>query len=379
MKLSDLAHFYDETIRSLCSSDDLSGLVTGCEVLLTPSVDHDEVILQQGEIVIGCDFSDRDFWLTAAGQYLWLVQAVKVNEILLKSIKILPINSDSDIDINIAVDEKIRDDIAKRARFNNPSIEEVAKWLSDEFIESESDSDRVFQASYRETEEKDNELSLIGRNFSLVLEVTADSTLWIRRLLPKPRNKSFSLVLLKGSVSFVDATVAAKLSSPEEVEKLKRLRHDQKSYIALWEKYDQISSRMALKQARQLGYVRYVKYEIEVIAKGVEWRFFFREDQHSTVEQFCKTVSSQRDSQLEVHRELPAWLTNEDSPSVTDNRGQEKSLKATLGKLDRRYLVLNLERGVSPTKEGFIYLSSAELQLEIILIIFKMVCLNFVT
>jgi hypothetical protein len=359
MKISDLANFYDETIRSLRSSDDLSGLIAGSEVLLTPSVEHNEVIVRQGEIVIGCDLSDRDFWLTAAGQFLWLIQSVKGKGILLKSIRILPVNNGNGIDLNIAVDEKIRDQIAKQAGFNNPSIEDIAEWLSDEFINADGGSDRAFQASYRDSEVADNGLILIGRNFSLVLEATADSTLWIRRLSPKPRNNDFSLVVLTGSVQFVDATVAAKLSSPEEVKKLQRLRHDQKSYIALWEKYDQISSRMALNQARQLGYVRYVKHDKAVTVNGVEWRFFFKEVEHSTIEKFYKTVRSQRDTQLEVHRELPAWLNNADSQSGTDNRGGEKPLKATFLEMDRRYLVLDLEQGVRPTKEGFIYLSIA--------------------
>jgi hypothetical protein len=359
MKLSDLAHFYDETIRALRSDDDLAGLVAGSEVLLTPSVEHNEVIVRQGEIVIGCDLSDRDFWLTAAGQFLWLIQSVKGKGILLKSIRILPVDNGNGIDLNIAVDEKIRDQIAKQAGFSNPSIEDIAEWLSDEFINGDGGSDRAFQASYRDSEVADNGLILIGRNFSLVLEATADSTLWIRRLSPKPRNNDFSLAVLTGSVQFVDATVAAKLSSPEEVEKLHRLRHDQNSYIALWEKYDEISNRMVLNEAKQLGYVRYIKHDNAETVIGVEWRFFFKEDQFSTVEKFYKTVSKKRGSKLEIHSELPTWLNNEESQSGTDDRRVGKPLKATAIEMDRRYLVLDLEQGVTPEKEGYIYISIA--------------------
>lgn len=359
MKLSDLSYFYDDTIRSLSSDEDLSGFVINSEVLITPSEEHNEVILQQGEVVIGCEISDKEFWLSAANQFLWLVQGVKGRDVLLKSIKVLPVNIGETIDLNIAVDDKTRDEVVKRAQFNNPSIEKVEEWLADEFIESGGRSDRVFQASYRDAGGEGNGLTLIGRNFSLVLESTADSTLWIRRLAPKPRNNRFSLVVLAGSARFVDATLAAKLSSPEEVEKLQRLRQDQKSYIALWEKYDHFSSRMALNQAKQLGYVRYVKHDKEVTADGVEWRFFFREDQHSSVEQFYKSVRSLGNSQLEIHNELPGWLNNEINSSSIHNRDDEKRPKAKLIEMDRRYLVLDLEQGARPTEDGFIYLSIA--------------------
>lgn len=357
MKLSDLSHFYEETIRSLSSDDDLSGIVVGSEVLLTISVEHNEIILRHGEIIVGCDFSDRDFWLTASDQFLWLVQSVKDRKIFLKSIKKLPINFGEIVDINIAVDEKIRDEIAKIAAFNNPSIEEVAKWLSDEFVEDSGEFQRAFQASYRESEGVTNAITLIGRNFSLGLESTADSTLWIRRLAPRPRNITFSFVVLTGRVKFKDASIAAKLASPEEVAKLHRLRNDQKSYIALWEKYDQTSTRMVLNQASQLGYVRYVAHDTVTTVSGVEWRFFFGEDQNTTVEKFYKSVSSLGESQLEVHHKLPTWLNNTETSSGADIRGDEKTLKAKLLRMDRRFLVLDVESGSKPTKEGFIYLS----------------------
>lgn len=359
MKISDLSAFYEDTLSVLTSDDDLTGLLVGHEVSVIVPSELDEMILTQGELTVGCSSKNSEYWVSAADNHLWVVQSVKGAAIQLKGIKYLPSNDAGALNLSIAVDEKIRDDVASKAGFDNPSIEEVSVWLAEQFLTSDGGVVRAFQASYHDASSNEAALTLIGKDFSLVLEVSADSTPWVRQLRPKPRNQNFSLVVLSGNIRFEDATVAVKLASSDEVKKLERLRNDQKSYVALWEKYDQVSNRLALDQAKQAGFIRYLKQEREIVSDTIEWRFFFAEEKKAQVDSFCKSIKSRGNVELEIHHELPDWLGNEVTVELGRTESSDTTLKAKLLKMNSNHLVLELEKGKKPNSQGYIYLSLA--------------------
>lgn len=358
MKLSDLSAFFEHTIRTLTSREDLDGLEVGSEVYLHPFLQDKELLLKQGDLVVAFDLVEADMWAANAHDWLWLLRSNKGSSIALQGIKVTAVLEKFSEALNIAVDEKIRDEVAEKAGFVNPSIERVTQWLTEEFLLVGGSKDRLIQASYHD-ESEGRGITLVGRNFQLILEVTPNDAIWIRRLAPHSRNRNYGLSVIESGVNFSDATIAAKLTNPEEVRKLQDLRRDHSSYIALWEEYDRIADRKAQEHARTVGYIRYIKHEQEVTADGVEWRFYFSRDNQEKVNDFLEAINAGDDANLEIDKELPSWLTNQLNSETKGAGDNEPRLTAAYrGKTDA-YLVLKLGRGAKPTDTGVIFSSMA--------------------
>lgn len=358
MKISDLSTFLDESIRTLTTTESLDGLHVGSEVYLYPSWQDKELLVKQADTVIGFDLADSDMWVVNSDYWLWLLRSVKNNAIILQGLKVAPVTESFSENLNITVDEKIRDEVASKAGFKNPSIKEIADWLKEEFVLDESGKERIFQASFHGDEDGKN-INLVGRNFQLVLELTSNDALWIRRFSPHSRNRNYALAVIENGINFVDGSIAAQLANPEEVKKLQGLRSDNSSYIALWEEYDRIADKRVQEQARKIGYVSYVKYEQETTVDGIKWRFYFNQDSLDKVNDFVEAIKSSDGANLEIDKELPSWLTNQSSTEVKSLGEYQPRLTATLVRKTNSYLVLNLGKGSRPTNSGFIYSSMA--------------------
>ena len=358
MKFDDLATFFDDPIRTLTTNEDLDDLRAGGEVYLYPFLQEKYLLLKQGENDISFDLTESDMWVTSSDDWLWMLRSVKGKTIRLQGLKTMPVIEVFSGKFNVAVDEKIRDEVARQAGFNMPSIEDISLWLTEEFVLNEGGNPRILQARYHGQDNQQN-ISLLGRNFLLVLEVTADGTLWVRRLSPMSRNRNFSIAIIDSGIDFVDATIAAQLANPEEVEKLKALRRDHSSYIALWEEYDRIADRRAKDDARKTGHISYLKHEQESTVDGVEWRFYFKKDHAEKVDTFYDAIKSSDGIKLELDKELPRWLTNQIDIESNDQSQNERRLTATLVRKTNSYLVLSLDRGSKPSSTGFLYTSLA--------------------
>ena len=134
MKISDLSTFFDEPIRTLSTSESLDGLLVGSEVSLYPSLQDKELLLQQGDVVIGFDLTESDAWVVNSSDWLWLLRSLKNNTISLQGLKVSAVMESFAENLNVAVDEKIRHEVASKAGFLNPSIEKVTDWLREEFV-----------------------------------------------------------------------------------------------------------------------------------------------------------------------------------------------------------------------------------------------------
>ena len=358
MKLSELSTFFDESVYLLKTTEDLDPVQVGMEAFLVPNIQHGELLLKQGEAIVGFQLSEPDGWAFNATTALWLVLSKSKDTVKLQRVDVVSGDEPLEEDISVCVDEKIRDEVARKAGFTNPSIEDIAIWLRQEFVLEENDKERIFQASYYGSNDPDS-ITFVGRNFLLALDTSPNGSLWIRRLSPHSRNREFSLQSIEGGLTFVDGTIAAQIARPEEVEKLRALRRDNSSYIALWENYDHISDRKAQEVARQIGYIRYVKVDQKATADGIEWRFYFHSSDEERASEFITALRSNGDSNIEVHRELPPWLNNQGNSNSTASSEYEARLSATVVKKVDSYLVVNLGRGAKPEHTGYIYCSLA--------------------
>jgi hypothetical protein len=361
MKIEELLPIFDEEIRTLnTGGEDSSSLVDG-EVLLVPNLDDHEVIVKQGEVYESYPFAEKDTWIYTVDNYIWYLKKTSGKQVTLLSLKTQPIDEIFEGMIVIGVDEKIRDEVAKKAGFNNPSIEEVASWLNDEFILEGESWDRTLIARYRDHSSiPDRAVNFIGRNFLLELEVSPDKTVWIKRISPFTRNKKYSVSVINQPLEFCDVTVAASLATPEEIEKLESLRRDQSSYIALWEEYNRLEDIQAEDEARAAGYVRYNSVTTELTVDGtVEWRFHFDKENQANARNLFESLKQLDSSQVEISKDLPEWLIADTSSAVSfETEGGEKTKGKLLSSNDR-FLVIELEKRKKPTEKGVIYFSLA--------------------
>jgi hypothetical protein len=361
MKIEELLPIFDEEIRTLnTGGEESSSLVEG-EILLVPNLDDHEVIIKQGKVYEAYPFAEKDSWVYTVDNYIWYLKKTSGKQITLLSLKTQPVDEIFEGMIAIGVDEKVRDEVAKKAGFNNPSIEEVASWLNDEFILEGESGDRTLIARYRNHSSiPDKTVNFIGRNFLLELEVSPDKSVWIKRISPFTRNKKYSVSVINQPLEFCDVTVAASLANPEEIEKLESLRRDQSSYIVLWEEYNRLEDIQAENEARATGYVRYKKVKTELTVDGsVEWRFHFDKENQASARKLFEALKQLDSSQVEISKDLPEWLNADTSSAVSfETEGGEKT-KGKLLSLNDRFLVIELEKGKKPTEDGVIYFSLA--------------------
>ena len=361
MKIEELLPIFDEEIRTLRTDREGSPSLVDGEVLLVPVLDDSEVIVKQGTVYEAFRFADKDSWIYTVDNYIWYLKKTSGKQITLLSLKTQPVDEIFEGMIAIGVDEKIRDEVAKKAGFNNPSIEEVASWLNDEFnLEGES-GNRTLIARYSDNSSiSDKTVTIIGRNFLLILEITSDKTVWIKRFLPLTRNKKFSVSVINQQLEFCDATVAASLATPEEIEKLESLRRDQSSYIALWEEYNRLEDIQAEDEARMAGYVRYNRVQTErTVDSTVEWRFHFDKENQANARKLFESLKQLNSSQVEISIDLPEWLIADTSGAASFETDSRDKTKGKLLSSNDRYLVVELNKGEKPTEKGVIYYSLA--------------------
>ncbi|MGW5742886.1 DEAD/DEAH box helicase [Amycolatopsis sp. NPDC003861] len=171
--------------------------------------------------------------------------------------------------VDIAVDDKIQDDVTRRA-VGTPdwSLRDPLQWLRTEFLmpplTSASNTRLVVSGS------ADNSLSLHGRRYTLDVRRREDGTLFAERLTRRrPNAPHGSTVLLTAPVEFANARRAARLDA-EITAQLVQIRERSRSYLDLWQHYNELEHDYVLGRAKELGTVWYTARSVN--ADG-SWRF----------------------------------------------------------------------------------------------------------
>jgi hypothetical protein len=191
--------------------------------------------------------------------------------------------------VDIAVDDKIQDDVIRRA-VGTPgwSAKDPLQWLRTEFllpsVSPASDIRLVVSGS------ADDSLSLHGRQYSLDVRRCEDGTLFAERLTRRrPNAPHGSLTLLTAPVEFADARRAARLDA-QIAAQLARIRERSRSYLDLWQQYNELEHEYVLGRAMELGSVWYTSREVN--ADG-SWQF--QVELTSEAREFLRQARIQRD------------------------------------------------------------------------------------
>lgn len=171
--------------------------------------------------------------------------------------------------VDIAVDEKIRDDVARRT-VDTPgrSHRRPLDWLRGEFVLPSLGSDDPPRLVVSGS--ADSGLSLHGRRYVLDVRRREGGTLFADRLARRrPGAAHGALTLLTAPLEFTDASRAARLDA-EVAAQLERIRERSRSYLDLWERYNQLERDYVLGRAMELGSVWYSSRSVN--GDG-SWRF----------------------------------------------------------------------------------------------------------
>lgn len=357
MKVSELRHLATEKIVEIdLDKESINELSLDDELLIYQV--HGEYVIEQNNHLVTVHDGSVFGSLGDIKHYIWIPISLSNSKLALQVIPCMPSQLNF-ADIDAAIDEKIVQQVAKQAKLDEPSINNVSTWLKNQFVlQLRGESNLLVAMDRRKRNSSSTALTLVGSKYLLQIEIKQDGTLWVNALAPQPRNHNFDLNLLSANVSFVDATLATRIKDPMLKEKLNELEKNNTAYIQLWDEYNKKVKEKAVEFAKQARFVRFVRCEPHESVDGVEWRFYYKEKDQQSVEALCSAVKENKDSQLEIGLTLPEWLQS-DSLDELDTCGndQQKTIKAQFIRKTNQYLVLELKEFGRPENKGVIFLS----------------------
>ncbi|MFT6506926.1 MAG: DNA polymerase III delta prime subunit [Colwellia polaris] len=355
MKLNDLKHLSQEQVIEL-EFDDENITSLDCDKDISIHQIHGELLLKQEELLFSISNPEVLESYGEIEHFLWLPIAVKKNKVLLQTIPCLPSAMNFDA-LQASIDEKIVEQVSKKAKLTNPNVEQVASWLKKEFILEVNKTSKVLFATNNNNKPKTNIFTIVGKRNLLQIEFTKDDKVWVKSVRAMSRNKKFNLSVLEADLSFVDYTVAARIQDPLMKAKLEELNKDNSTYINLWNQYNLKVKEKAVELAKKAGFVRYVKVDKENSVDGIKWKFYFRDKDLEKVNMLNEVLKEESGQTLEINKVLPDWLENNIGDISLEKDEKIESINAHFVNSTSQYITLNLTSDGSPQDKGVIYLS----------------------
>lgn len=253
--------------------------------------------------------------------------------------------------LEISVDEMVVDQLNRAGVLTSASIEEAALWLTDEFL---VEGASPWFSILKEAGDTPSDWTMIGRSWHASLQASPSGALVIKRLFRSSERK-IEWVRVSGEVRFVDATVASVLLSDSQRNALRLSVESNGSYLDLWHLYGKHEWELALKNASELGCLKYLLAEPASIEGGI-WKFNAEASDIESFYQRWLAVESDSSIALETSDSMPSW-----SESELDLSGKKEKSRCR-GRPDFRHAkdgYILMEALVPPPEEGFLSLSLA--------------------
>lgn len=352
MKLSNLALGRISTL-DLSMQGELRRIpATGDEVLL---VDRDGCMsahfVDQSVDVSGVHPRDRQLLEQLASHSLpriaWLVQhrddrlLVQVHEFAGSFVWPEP--------VELGVDERILDELTRRVGAH--SIERAIAWLRERMLLPSSMRGQVRVLVSGEpdaTTPRGPAFRVHGESHVLDARIDEQGRLSITRIVEAThsRTRPRALRLALGSLSFVDATIAARVRADSGIA---QLFADAEGYLALWNTYNELERETVLARARTYGHLHYIARERR--SEGL--RFTLAESSRGLATNFVGQT-------LEAAESLPRHLTDPNF-AVADAMDERPEANYT-GKLERehaheRAIMLPPNEDAHPPESGYLFVS----------------------
>ena len=356
MQLKDLKHLTQEQILDLEFSREDISLLDLDENITLHKIDN-AFMLKQRDLLFQVDNVRAFNGYNNLEHSLWLPLKIKKQQLLMGVIPCLP--SDLAFDaISALIDETVIEQIAKKLKAKDLNIEIASNWLKDEFILYKNDIPHVLFATNNQNLTSSIH-TIVGKRNLMQIEFTKDNKCWVKSIKTQSRNIKFNLTICKMEMSFVDHTAEAIITDPLMKAKLQELNRDNSTYINLWNEYNEKVKEKSIEQAKNTGFIRYVKFETTETVDGVQSHFYFQRKDLDKVQEFCEALKEQQNAMLEINQTLPPWLENNIGDISFEKNEKTPSINAKLTSANEQYVTLNLHSGGKIQKTGVIYLSIA--------------------
>jgi len=356
MQLKDLKHLtQDNVIELLIEDDNIHSL--NLEDELTLHRIDDGFMLKQHTNLFEINNPKILDGFSRINDFIWVPLKIKQQNIIFGVIPCL-FNDLGFESISASIDETIIEQVIRISNKKELSVHDVADWLMEEFVLKQATTNYVlFAASKNDTQS--SIYTVVGKSNLMQLEFTKENTFWIKSVKTLGRNAKFNLTRCEINISFVDHTAAAIITDPLMKAKLQELNKDHSTYINLWNQYNEKVKEKAVEQAKDAGFVRYIKLDKEESVDGIKWKFYFQEKDKDKekVKTLCLALKESNDSTLEINNVLPEWLGNNIGDISQEKEGKKPSIRATFVDSNEQYISLNLSSRGKPEDRGVIYLS----------------------
>ena len=293
----------------------------------------------------------------ARGHTLWSLTSIKKDRFYLRSVEVP--EAPTQINLDIGVDNRITKQLLQRSEITNDSVEAATDWLTDEFILSGDIQPRLFASVYAGNQSGSFEIR--GREWTATLDEV--DGFWNLSKLTKTRRSGSALRILQGQIRFIDTTVAAQLENPVHRYALEQAINQHGSYMQLWQQYSDMEWVISLTNARELGALRFK--DSDKGEKAKQWIFSVADEAGKLFQKKWGQLSNNdrnagKDFTLEVMRETPDWLSNDERIESTGFGGGSgkpwlcKFISYNSGLIT---LELDSDRDREPLAEGVICLS----------------------
>jgi len=355
MKLSDFSLLSSELVQFAC--DDLD---TDWQLGEAVSVQAhgDEYLLRQGDSVcvgkvVGSQY--RTAIQVQRGLTLWVLRHRHGKSLHLQSLDLV---EQVQVDMAIAVDEPIAEQLASGGEIPTPDVQAAVGWLRDCFISADdkpaAEMDRIFLGRFYNASDEGFVLFGAGWRGSVKRDMGA---LRLMNVTPL-KGASARVAMAVGKISFQDASVAVRLQSAEQRALLDAALRDNGSYLRLWQEYGALEWEQARDCARELGSLRFKNADL---IEGELWAWFLKVDVDPLKDfrKRWKALGLSGTTQVELgDKELDLDSEVEDAPEKGE-RARRRPVRGVL-QFEKDGVVLipsQDRRSERPPAKGFIYYS----------------------
>lgn len=249
----------------------------------------------------------------------------------------------------VGVDERIVERVQKLAK-KGLGVDEACQWLADRvLLPSTGDLPRVVATG---APDQGGRFRMLGRGVGVDIS-PVDDTLVVDRVVRLRKDRQGFRppeFLIEAEVRFEDATTTGKVRQSVRAQLDRIVAESDNSYLALWQKYQDVERAQLIRKARELGWVEYEKYT--PLPSGL-WAFKVRGKQE--LAEFRDRLPERQE--LESAERLPAELLDlEEVQGVASDRPFIGSVERV--RWDRNELLLrpfDEDSDAVPASRGFLF------------------------
>lgn len=348
MKLTDFSLLVPETTNLTIEGEVDQALQLKTESEIKVWVDQDGTWINQGDVLIPVQ-ADQIILeeLIRRKEIPWLLLRIKGANLILQHAEPadwLPLSEP----MEIGVDEKIANQLFKSSEIQRADVPLAVEWCKQHFL---IDGEPARAAANRNSESNPDSWQLIGQGWRADLQRQARGGLTVNRVVQSSA-KPDGWSLIEGDIRFVNESAVTLLLSEGQQAQLRQVVQTHGDYVKLWRRYSEQEWQRSLRQAADLGILKFTKVD-EASQEGGAWRFYADPKEVERFASAWKSIESDGAIALEADEQRPDWQNARYQDLLkVDNRRRFRGRP----KFESQTILIHVE-GLVPPDAGYLYLS----------------------